>query len=227
MPRTEVQLRAIEPSGDTLLGQRAYDTLFAAIQGGSLAPGSRIREAELTEWLGMSRTPLRDALLRLEREGLVSLESHRGILVSKLDRRAVVELYTARESAEGSAAALAARNAEPGEVAGMQRILGLERAAAADPAEGARLNRLLHEAIYDCTRNRYLVAHLRGMAAMLALAGNATRRDAARVAEAQREHTALVDAIAAGDAAAAERCARSHVAAAQRFVLTAGAGGIW
>jgi DNA-binding GntR family transcriptional regulator len=207
-------------SGDGRLSRRAYDAIFAAIQAGRLQPGSVVRETELTTWLQMSRTPLRDALQRLEREGLLSLQSHRGILISQLDRGAVVELYTARAWAEASAAALAARNATPAEVAGLRHILDLERGAASDPAAGSRYNRMLHEAIYDCTRNRYLAAHLRSLAALLALVGNATRRNAARVVEALREHTALVDAIAAGDALAAEACARSHIEAAQLFVLT-------
>ena len=230
--KTQTMLRSVaEPAGDLLLGpplaQRAYDVLFGAIQDGRLAPGSRVREAELTEWLGMSRTPLRDALQRLEAEGLVRLEPYRGVSVSRLDRQAVVELYAARALAEGAAASLAAIAAGPAEVAAMQHILLLERDAASDPAEGARLNRTLHAAIHDCSRNRYVASHLRALSALLALVGNATRRDPARVPEALREHTELVDAIAARDPAAAEACARRHVDNAQRCVLTAGAGTLW
>jgi DNA-binding GntR family transcriptional regulator len=205
---------------DKPLGRRAYEALFAAIQSGQIRPGSRIREAELTEWLAMSRTPLRDALQRLEREGLLRLESHRGILISQLDRQAIVELYIAREWAEAAAAALAARNITEAEIVGLRHILTLERASADDPVMGARHNRHLHQAIYDCTHNRYLIEHLMSLSALLALAGNATRRNAARVGEALREHTALVDAIESRDATAAERCARLHIQAAQRFVLT-------
>ncbi len=207
-------------SDEKPLSQRAYDTIFSAIQNGQLRPGSRIREADLTERLGMSRTPLRDALQRLESEGLLRLQAHRGILISKLDRQEIVELYTAREWAEGAAAALAARAATEAEIAGLRHVLDLERSAAANPALGAQYNRRLHQAIYDSTRNRYLTGHLIGLSALLALAGNATRRDANRVEEAQREHTALVEAIAAGDAQAAESCARQHIRSAQRFVLT-------
>ncbi|MFC0406834.1 GntR family transcriptional regulator [Roseomonas elaeocarpi] len=201
------------------LAQRAYDAIFSAIQGGQLKAGSSVREADLTAWLAMSRTPLREALKRLEGEGLLRLQGHRGILISRLDRQATVELFTAREWGEGAAAALAARNATPAEIAGLQHILELERGAADDPLLGARYNRMLHEAIYDCTRNRYLITHLRAMSALLALAGHATRRSAGRVAEAGREHAELVDAIACGDVRRAEEAARSHIGAAQRFVL--------
>jgi DNA-binding GntR family transcriptional regulator len=212
------------PVPDTLderpLGQKAYEAIFNAIQTRRLPPGSRVREADLTAWLGMSRTPLREALQRLQKEGLLSLQAHRGILIARLDRQQTIELFTAREWAEGAAAALAARHATPAEIAGLRHVLALERAAADDPAEGARLNQMLHRSIHDCARNRYLSDHLRGMTALLALVGNATRRDAARVAEAAREHAALVDAIAAHDTAKAEACARAHIRAAQLFVLT-------
>lgn len=208
------------PANDKPLSQRAYDAVFAAIQNGQLKPGSRVREVELTEWLGMSRTPLRDALQRLEREGLLSFQSHRGVLISELDRAAIAELYTAREWAEAAAASLAARNASPAEIAALRHILDLERGAAGDPAAGARYNRELHRVIHDCSRNRFLITELKALSALVALAGNATRRSAARVAEAGGEHAALVEAIAKGDAEAAERCARAHVQAALRFIMT-------
>ncbi|MDT7951578.1 MAG: GntR family transcriptional regulator [Acetobacteraceae bacterium] len=213
-----------EPTPEALdersLGQRAYEAIFQAIQNGRLPPGSRVREADLTAWLGMSRTPLRAGLQRLQTEGLLRLESHRGVLISRLDRRQITELYTAREWAEGAAAALAAQSATAAEIDGLRHLLALERAAAGDPEEGARLNRLVHEAIRDSTGNQYLIDHLRALSALLGLVGNATRRDAVRVQEAGREHEALVDAIAARDAGGAEAQARAHIRNAQLLVLS-------
>ncbi len=127
----EPAVPAQAPADDRPLGVQAYDSIFSAIQSGHLRPGSRVREAELTERLGMSRTSLREALQRLESEGLLRLESHRGIVISRLDRQGIVELFTAREWGEGSAAALAARNASEAEVATLHQILELERSAAA------------------------------------------------------------------------------------------------
>lgn len=202
------------------LSQIAYDNIFEAIQNGKLKPGSRVRENELTEWLEMSRTPVRDALRRLEGQGLLRHESYRGVVISSLDHQTVGELYTAREWAEGAAAALAARSASAAEIATMRQLLKLEREAADDPALGARYNRKLHLALYASTHNRYLINHLTSLAALLALAGNSTRRSPARVAEAHREHKAIVEAIATHDGDAAERHARRHIQAAQRVVLT-------
>jgi DNA-binding GntR family transcriptional regulator len=212
-----------QPGGSSTrgpLGQQAYDKLFEAIQSGRLPPGSRIRETELTDWLQMSRTPLRDALQRLEGEGLLRHESHRGIVIARLDRQMVVELYTAREWTEAAAASLAARHAVDAEIETMLHLLKLEREAADDPAAGARINRKLHLTIYDATHNRYLMAQLRSLSAVLALAGNSTRRSPTRVRDAHREHELIVDAIAARNPAAAEAAARQHIHAAQRMVLS-------
>ncbi|WP_267422933.1 GntR family transcriptional regulator [Methylobacterium sp. GC_Met_2] len=208
------------PGGDRPLSRRAYDAIFTAIQDGQLAPGSLVREADLTTWLEMSRTPLRDALQRLEAEGLLSMQSHRGIRIAALDQQQVSELYTAREWAEGAAASLAARYATPVDIARMRHILEQERASADDPVAGARHNRDLHLTIHTCARNRYLAEHLSSMAALLALVGNTRRRNANRVVEAEQEHTALVAAIADGDSQRAEASARQHIQAAQRNVLT-------
>jgi DNA-binding GntR family transcriptional regulator len=202
------------------LSQLAYDKLFDAIQNGAMPPGSRVREAELAERLQMSRTPLRDALQRLESEGLLRHEAHRGIVISRLDRQMIVELYMARECIEAAAAFLAARHASEAEIEMLLQLLKLEREAADDPAAGARINRKLHLTIYDATHNRYLIGQLRSLSAVLALAGNSTRRSAPRVREAGREHELIVNAIAARNPAAAEAAARQHIQAAQRMVLS-------
>ena len=76
-----------------LLRDRAYTTLRDAIVDGTLAPGERLRDQELTEWLGLSRTPVRDALSRLEQDGLVETEPQRFTRVAPLDRRAARDAF--------------------------------------------------------------------------------------------------------------------------------------
>ena len=98
------------------MGDAAYDALFGAIEQGTLKPGARLREIELSEWVGASRTPIREALGRLEAEGLVSRDPSRGMVVAELDHGLVAELYVMREVLEGTAAALAARHASDAEI---------------------------------------------------------------------------------------------------------------
>lgn len=202
------------------LSQAAYDKIFDGIQTGRFPPGSRIKENDLTRWLKMSRTPVREALMRLESEGLLRHEAYRGIVIAQLDRQMVIELFLVREAAEGAAAALAARHATDGEIAALQALLKLERGVADDPVEGARYNRKLHAEIHGCAHNRYLLAHLRSLWSHMALVTNWTRRAKGRPEEALREHEAIITAIAERNAAAAEQAARSHIRAAQRALLT-------
>lgn len=206
--------------GTVSLAQVAYDRIFDAIQTGRLPPGSRLKEAELTAWLEMSRTPVRDALVRLGGEGLLRHEAYRGIVIASLDRSMVVELFLAREAMEGAAAGLAARYAAEAEVAALQSLLELERSVAGDPVAGARYNRKFHAEIYVCAHNRYLLTPLRALWSQMALVTRQTRRSQGRSDEARREHEAIVAAIVARDPVAAEAAARQHIRAAQKALLT-------
>jgi DNA-binding GntR family transcriptional regulator len=218
-PATLRQVRQGAGWDDNPLSVKAYETIFSAIQSGTLRPGSRIREAELTLSLGMSRTPLREALQRLQSEGLIILEAQRGIRIVKLTRQELTELFTAREWAEGAAASLAANYASQAEIEMLRHILALEEAVADNPAAGARYNRKLHATIHESSRNRYLIGHLQALNALLALAGESTRRSAGRYQEALNEHRALIEAIESRNPDLAERRAREHIRASQRFVL--------
>ena len=109
----------------------AYERLLNAIDSGELAPGSRLLEAQLAERLGVSRTPVREALRRLEAQGLVTHEPHRGVVVAELDYDQLGELYAVREVLEGTAARLAARHASPEEVEVLREMV-------ASPCSGLR-----------------------------------------------------------------------------------------
>src|SRR3569832_739757 len=82
------------------LGERAYRQIWEAIQQGRLLPGTRMREVEIAQWLGISRTPVREALARLVSEGLAVNDAQRGMVIAELDQRAVGELYIMRETLE-------------------------------------------------------------------------------------------------------------------------------
>src|SRR3546814_4510444 len=96
-------------------GEIAYVRLKESIQTGELKPGQRIREIEMADRLRMSRTPVREALRRLEADGLLTFAPYRGMVIAELDHQAVMELYQMREVLEGTAAGLAARHASEAE----------------------------------------------------------------------------------------------------------------
>src|SRR5262249_59008431 len=98
-------------NGERSLSESAYLSLRQAIHSGRFRPGDRIREAEIALWLGISRTPVRDALQRLEGDGLVTAAPRRGLVVTQIEPGQVAELYAVREVLEGLAGRLAAQPA--------------------------------------------------------------------------------------------------------------------
>ncbi len=199
-------------------GEQAYQYLVEAIQAGRLAPGTRLREIELAETLGLSRTPVREALSRLQSEGLAANDPARGLIVTELDHSMMSELYVMREVLEGTAARLAARHASDVEIEFLKEIT-LRDAQLTTAEELAANNRLFHGTLYRCAHNRYLVKTLNSLQESMILLGPTTLAAPGRAAVSRSEHEALVDALARRDPDAAEQAARAHILAAYRIRL--------
>ncbi|SEF47885.1 GntR family transcriptional regulator [Bosea lathyri] len=189
----------------------AYATLRREIVEGRFAPGRRMREIELAQRLGISRTPTRQALSRLELEGLLALRPRAGLVVSVLDMDAVEELYEMRAALEGAAAGMAARHASPRDLALLTRLLDEETGLGSEPLNLYRHNRELHEAIHMAAHNRYLEKSLHALHDAIALLGPTTLAATGRPVIAHAEHAAIVKAIAERDDALADRLARAHI----------------
>ncbi|PZX34496.1 putative transcriptional regulator, HTH GntR [Cupriavidus phytorum] len=200
--------------------ERAYQQLRAAIQAGQLSPGTRLREVELAESLGLSRTPVREALSRLESEGLVVNEPNRGMMVTQLDASMVSELYVMREVLEGTAAALAARHATDVEISLLRDIVERDLAIANDPDRLALNNRLFHETLHRCAHNRYLLKTLRSLHESMALLGRTTLAVPGRARSSYEEHISLVEALEQRDPTLAEQIARRHIQQAYKVRLS-------
>jgi DNA-binding GntR family transcriptional regulator len=212
------QTPAFDTSDDATLsrGERAYQKLQAAIQSGTLKPGTRLRENELAEWLNSSRTPVREALNRLQADGLVVQEPRRGMIVTQLDHNMVAELYVMREVLEGTAAALAARHASEVEISMLREIAERDREILDDPVKCAKNNKLFHETLYRAAHNRYLLRTVSMLRESMTLLGQTTLSLPGRPDSAYEEHDALVSAIEKHDAAKAEAACRAHIRAAYR-----------
>src|SRR3954452_21094490 len=133
-------------------GSRAdfvYESLRDAIWDGRIARGERVREEEIARNLGVSRTPVRDALQRLQQRGLLVLGSGRGLVVAELSQQQVIELYSMREILEGSAARFAAQHATEPEIAILYGLQDELTGAAQDAMLLVALNRRFHQAIYE------------------------------------------------------------------------------
>jgi DNA-binding GntR family transcriptional regulator len=195
---------------------KAHQILREAIATGRLKPGARVLESELSALLEMSRTPVREAIATLEAEGLVSVDGARGRIVTKLDYQSMMELYAVREVLEATAAGLAARNASEMEMVALRGMLELEEQMLEDAGRLADHNRRFHEAIYYCSHNRYILKMLEYIQTGMLLLGQVTRAGDERRGTALSEHRAIVDAIEARDAGAAEAAVRHHVRQAQQ-----------
>jgi DNA-binding GntR family transcriptional regulator len=204
----------------------AYAHIRAAIQNGRLRAGDRLSEADVAGWLGVSRTPVRDALKRLESEGLLSSARRRGLVVAELDQQQVTELYAVRDVLEGLAGGLAAKHATSAEIAAMRELLERQARTHADDLPAlARLNQLFHDVVCRAARNRYLTNLLDTLESSLALLPGTTYSAPGRAATALREHTTLVDAVERHDQDRAQHVARQHMRAAEGIRLRMISGG--
>jgi DNA-binding GntR family transcriptional regulator len=191
----------------------AYSLILEAIDVGTYRPGDRLVESDLAERFGMSRTPVREALQRLETQSLLERDG-RSLIVAALDHNQMAELYVVRRELEGLAARLAARHATEEEIRVLQEMLEEDNALLGDPQALSRANRRFHEQIHLASHNRYLVQQLNLVHRTMALMATTSLAVEGRGELAQREHLAIVTAIAGRDEKGAEEALRTHISAA-------------
>jgi DNA-binding GntR family transcriptional regulator len=197
------------------------DRLRAAITAGRLLPNERLVEADLTRRLGVGRSAVRTALARLEHEGLVELEPHRGARVRLVSLPEAVEILEARAVLEGLGARRAALNASADEVADLRAILSEMRRLldAGDLLKASDANAVLHQRLLQIGGHATANRLIRGLRSQLVRFEFRTILVPGRSERSFAEHSAIVDAVATGDAEGAERAMRvhlSHVADALR-----------
>ncbi|WP_423066082.1 GntR family transcriptional regulator [Devosia sp. CN2-171] len=200
-----------ETAARTMLAHSAYHAILEFIRDGVYAPGEPIREEEVAKRLGMSRTPVREAMGRLQEKGLLQAAQGRGLAVSTLSMEQLFELYAMRGELEALVARFAAQHATSYEIANL-RNLNEQFAISQLAREAARRNRSFHAALYDAARNRYLRAAVEDLHETIALLPTTTFTDQARLPKAVEEHVALIEAIAARNADVAAELARRHIA---------------
>ena len=205
--------------GDISSGDRAFAALMSAIEGGLYRPGDRLREVEIAERFELSRTPVREALRRLEAENVVEHRPRVGAVIRTLGQTEVVELYEMRLVLERTAAEMAAKHAAAAEVDDMAALNDEIASLPKGGATAAAINQAFHRAIYVAARNRFLLDAARTMNNALLLLGPTTLADADRIETVVRQHGAILDAIGAGDIEAAGAAAEAHLQTSLRYRL--------
>jgi DNA-binding GntR family transcriptional regulator len=191
--------------------QVVSEEIRAMILGGRLKPGERLVEESLSAELGVSRVPVREALLALSAQGLVRIEPRRGATVAEITPRIVAELVEVRALLEGLNARLAAQRHDPEIIAELRDTLerGNAAAKAGTRAELARLNAEFHERLAEASHNSVLSDVMRGLRERTSLAFAINGR--ARAREDWREHAGVLAAVIAGDSELAALLANRHV----------------
>jgi len=202
----------------------AYTLILEAIEQGDYRPGDRLVESELADRFGVSRTPVREALQRLETQSMLARDG-RSLIVASLDHNQLAELYVVRAELEGLAARLAAKHASPEEIRVLRGMIEEDRAHLADPEAMSRANKRFHRQIHLASHNRFLVQQLDLVHRSMALLATTSLAAVGRSEAALAEHDAIVRAIEGGDGERAQESLRSHISKAfeTRLKLDSGA----
>ncbi len=187
--------------------------ILAAMDEGVYKPGDRLVESELADRFGVSRTPIREALQRLETQSLLARDG-RSLIVASLDHNQMAELYIVRRELEGLAAQLAAKHATPEEVKLLRDMVTADTALMDDPAALSRANRRFHQQIHLASHNRYLVQQLDLVHRTMALMATTSLAAQGRSKIAMEEHDAIVTAIENRNETAAGAALRDHISVA-------------
>ncbi|GGR01065.1 GntR family transcriptional regulator [Deinococcus ruber] len=203
----------------TLIREEVYSHLRDAIVGGEFSPGERLGEVELTARLGVSRTPIREAIQRLTQEGLLENLPGRGARIRVVSAAEARDAYVVRETLDGLAAELAAtQHTDADALALTTALAALEAAPGNDYREQTRLDLSFHRAIAQAAHNAALLDLSRDLEQRVALVKHQTRTYNAHPQTTQQHH-AILKAVLARDADAARDAARTHVRTFSELVM--------
>jgi DNA-binding GntR family transcriptional regulator len=216
------QVNHINTDGVPRLREVAYERLKDALQHAGLTPGEPLSENQLSKWLGISRTPVREALQQLAQEGLVQVIPGRAITVASRSVKDVLDVVHIRSLLEPELARLVAESATEQQIETLQQTIEkMEDAIRSDDyAAWAKADTVFHDVLNDACPNRLL-----GETSILMrnrvhhIADSDSKVNPARLAACTAEHRQIVDAIAAHDSKTAEQAVREHLAALRTSLL--------
>jgi DNA-binding GntR family transcriptional regulator len=193
------------------IGQQVYERLQHDVMAGALVPGAWLRELDLAVMLGVSRTPVREAVRRLAQDGLLEMSPNRGVQVRALSLAEAVDAYEVRALVEGAAARRAARRATDADLVELRGLLrAIDEIDAADAVAHIQADNAFHDAIVRAASSDALLEVARLLARRVTRIKVVTRDTNASEAT-RTQHDEILDAIAAHDADGAEAAMRRHI----------------
>lgn len=203
------------------LRELVFEALREAIIQGRLHPGERLMEIQLAEELGVSRTPVREAIRKLELEGLVLMIPRKGAYVSQISMKDIADVFEIRRALEGLAARLAAERATDEEIERLERALvKISEVAEAEDLDGAvALDTDFHEELMAASHNPRLSQMVSNLREQIQRFRLTSLSHPGRVKLAVEEHAKIVDAIAGRDAELAQNLAHEHIENAENSLM--------
>lgn len=203
----------VDRNGPQKAGDRAYDALRQMIVSLELEPGSTVDELSLSKRLELGRTPIREALLRLAEEHLVTIIPRRGTRIAPIDLGQLKEVEELRWNLEALAARWAATRIGPKQLAKLERLIDRAEAGEFRDTEDwdVEVDRRFHGIVAAASQNRFLIRELAHLFNLSIRLQYASRTQMATIGEELRDYRRIIDALRAGDAEAAEAGMRDHL----------------
>lgn len=215
-PLVPIRLDSYKP-----LRELVFEALREAIINGKLRPGERMMEIQLAEEMGVSRTPIREAIRKLELEGLVLMIPRKGAYVSGLSIREIADVFEIRRALEGLAAELAAERITDEELEELERFL----VKIAEDIEDADLDKVVatdtgfHTLLYQASRNQRLSQIINNLREQIQRFRTTSLSYPGRMKDALEEHRKIVEAISSRDGEAARKIAQEHIENAENSMM--------
>jgi len=217
----ETRLQPIRLDAYKPLREVVSEALRNAIQEGILQPGERLMEIQLAEELGVSRTPIREAIRKLEQEGFVVMIPRRGTYVANISLKDISQVYEIRSALEELAAGLAAERITEDEIEVLERMV----VEIADYIESGDMDKIVaadvefHDVLYKASRNLRLAEIVNNLRDQILRFRSISMNQPGRLAKTWEEHREMVEAIASHNATQARKIARMHMEHAEQVLL--------
>lgn len=219
----EKRLQPVNLESYKPLRELVLDAIREAIINGTLKPRERLMEIQLAEELGVSRTPIREALRKLELEGFIVMVPRKGAYVADISFKDIADVFEIRAALEGLAAGLAAERITDEELEEMERMVAEKAEAIAnhDMDKLVKVDTLFHEAIYKASRNQRLTSIISNLREQIQRYRTTSLAYPGRMQRSLEEHRSIVEAIQSRDPQIAQQVAREHIENAENSMIEA------
>jgi len=206
------------------LREMVYEELKTQILTGKIIPGTRLMEIELAENMGVSRTPIREAIRKLEKEGLVVIEPRKGAYASQISTDDMVAILEVRQNMEGLAACFAASRINRTELDNLRDVFERYNQAVkeSNTKDMIKFDTKFHRAIVEASHNKILVQMIEQLQELVLRFRYIYYDDFKRSEKMPKEHGDILDAITKGDGEAARIAADVHIERLKELVITEG-----